>query len=235
MGAPVLRLPEYSCKVNLSVSFPFCLSCIACHTYTLISDFLLQEEVHPPPEGIRFVYYETHKFVRSDVTQTIDLKRFGIKIHIPSNSFSKSTLHITIGVGTSENVIIPKNMSLTSAIYYVKPSSKLLHPVIVEMEHCARLTGSNNTEFGITFSKSSTSLPPPYTFKKISNGSFPPGQSWGTIQMSEFSLTTVISDDKLPVTYIASVLSYQRKQGKYRILFIAGKDLGTTRKVTSII
>ena len=183
-------------------------------------------------EGIqfKFVYCDTHTFTQSEVTQTIELKQFGLKIHIPPNSFWKSTLNITVGVGISENVKIPENESLASAIYYVKPSSKLLQPVTIEMEHCVRLT-ENSTESSLTFSKASINVTPPYEFNKVPNGKFAPGKSWGTIQMSEFSLITINSDNSLPITYIASVLSHQRKQGKYRVLFIAGRDLSVTRKV----
>ena len=165
--------------------------------------------------------------------QTIDLKQFGIKIHIPPSSFSESTLRITVGVGTSENVILPENMSLASAIYYVKSSSNLVKPVTIEMEHCIALK-ENSTLSHLTFSKASTSAPPPYVFNKVSNGTLAPGQSWGSIQMTEFSniaITSNNSDNTLQKTYTASVLSHQRKQGKYRVLFVAGRDLSVTRKV----
>ena len=187
------------------------------------------------PEGIQFAYYDTHIFTQSDteVIQTIDLKQFGIKIHIPPNSFSELTLRITVGVGISENVILPENMSLASAIYYVKPSLKLLKPVTVEMEHCVILK-ENSTLSHLTFSKASTSVPPPYAFNKVSSGTFAPGQSWATIQMSEFSVNGIAvnnSDNTLRKTYIASVISQQSNQRRYQIQLIAGQDLSVTRKV----
>ena len=184
-------------------------------------------------QEIQFVYLETHNFTRSEVTQTIDLKQFGIKMYLPPDSFSESTLHITVGVVTSGSVIIPENMPLVSAIYYVKVSSKLLHPVTVELEHCVTLTESSMTS-GLTFGKADTSVSPPYMFKKISNGTFGVGQSWGTIEMSDFCLLGIFwcANDEPSITYIAGVLSRQRTGKRYEMFFLAGRNLGFIQQVS---
>ena len=189
--------------------------------------------------GIQFIYLGTQTVTQSTVTQTISLKTFGIKLYLSPNTFSEPVFSITIGVGLSGSFISPERMTLVSAVYYIRTSSELLRPITVEIEHCVILLDNNKTS-GLKFGKADTNsywASPPYIFKTLSEGMFPVGQSWGTIQMSSFSLLSIFwYDDNPPVEYLAGVLSYPHKHGsgklgRYKVLFLAGRNLGVNKEV----
>ena len=177
----------------------------------------------------------TYTLSQSKVSQVVDLTNIGIKIYISPDSFSESELSIKVDVSTSGTVIIPENMSLVSAIYHVRASSKLLHPAKVEMEHCVTPTEISMVSC-LMFGKADTSGSPPYTFKTVSEGTFAQMKSWGTIQISEFSHWGIFwCNDNPPITYIAGILSRKRKQSRHEVLFLAGRNLGFTQQVSIII
>ena len=194
------------------------------------------KEHYSIPLGFQFIYLRTHSVVRSPVTQTIALRKFGIQLHIPPNITFEPVLKITIGIGLSGSVIIPQNTSLVSAIYFIKVSSKLFQPVTVELEHCvSKGSSTSGLRFGKALSENYWASPP-YHFEMLSDGNFTVGQSWGTIKMSHFCLLGIFwCDDSPPnIAYLAGVLSYQqryRKLGSHKMLFLTGRNLGVNKEV----
>ena len=178
--------------------------------------------------GIQFIYLGTETVTPSTVTQTIYLEKFGIKIYLPPNAFSEPVFDITVGAALSGRFISPESMTLVSAVYYIRMSSELLRPVTVEIEHCVILSDEDKTS-GLKFGKADMNsywASPPYTFKTLSEGIFPVGKSWGTIQMSSFSLLGIFCrrDNNPPVEYLAGVFSCpcSGKVGSYKVLLLAG-------------
>ena len=188
--------------------------------------------------GIEFIYLKTHTIVQNPITQSIALRKFGIQLHIPPNSFSEPVLKITVGVSLSGSVVVPVNMSLVSAIYYIKVSSKLLQPITVELEHCVTIL-DNNSISGLKFGKAKSegywsSLP--YHFEVLSEGNFTVGKSWSTIKMLEFCLLGIFWCNDVPpnIAYLGGVLSDQlkfRKLGSHKMLFLTGRNLAVNKEV----
>ena len=185
-------------------------------------------------KGIHFIYLTTQTVNQSTVTQKIDLENFGIKLYLPPNSFSEPVFAITVGVGISGSFVSPKGMTLVSAVYYIRTSSELLRPVTVEIEHCVILLNNNETS-SLKFGKADTDT---NIFKKLPEGTFPVGQSWGTIQISSFCLLGIFCDDNdnPPVAhrYLAGVLSHHHRfknLGRFKMVFLATRGLHTNKEV----
>lgn len=181
---------------------------------------------------MQFIYYGVHFINTSAVTQVIDLTQFGIKVHVPSNSLEQN-MTLTIGIGNTGNFIFPKNLTLVSANYYIKASSKLMQPVTVEIEHCVTAVDKHQSS-KLTFGNAETGEIPPYIYKKIHNGSFAIEKSSGNITLSSFSFLAIFwMDSSPPVKYMAGVFSYRHRHAVYQVLLLAGRSLAVNKKVQS--
>ena len=183
--------------------------------------------------GAPFLYFETHTLKDSEIIQMINLNRFGFKLYfLPNTSLEPVTF--TIGVTVSQNFIPPSNTTLVSAIYYIKTSSKLLQPVIVEIEHCVNTDWINNTT--LTFAKADTDSSPPYVFTKLMGGRFG-GNSWGTIKLSKFSEVAVFDEgEDSSIDYLGHLLSSRRKGGLgiYNVVLVVSRSLNADEEVNCI-
>ena len=185
--------------------------------------------------GAPFLYFETHTLNKdSEIIQIINLNQFGFKLYfLPNTSLEPVTF--TIGVTLSQNFIPPSNTTLVSALYYIKTSSRLLQPVIVEIEHCVKTDWINNTT--LTFAKADTDGAPPYVFTKLMGGRFG-GNSWGTIKLSKFSTVAVFDEgEDSSIDYLGHLLSSRRKGGPgiYQVALIASLNLNAYKEVNFIL
>ena len=89
----------------------------------------------------------------------------------------------------------PGNLQLVSGVFWLRP-----HPLgpfqqllTVEIQHCAKMTGSTNLSF-VRALCSQESLP--YTFKQLERrGSFADQTSYGSLELSQFSGLAVTGED----------------------------------------
>lgn len=184
-------------------------------------------------QEFELVYYEVHPIVRRAHPQTVNLTQYGIKIYVPPNAFLEQLMNITIGIDVSGNFIWPENTTLVSANYYINTSSILLQPLTLEIEHCVSVSEEHQTS-NLIFGKADTEGTMPYLYNKISNGTFQRGQTGGIIQMSSFCWLGIFwCDDSPPVAYTATVLTHQNEHRAYRLLLIAVRDIGVSKKVQS--
>ena len=161
----------------------------------------------------------------------MDLYQFGFKLYFLPNA-SLEPVTFTIGVSLSQDFIPPPNMSLVSALYYIKVSSELLRPVIMEIQHCINPDWVKNTT--LTFVKADTDNSPPYVFEKLSGGRF--GRNfWGAITLSNFS-TVALFTDSTSVNYLAHLLTSHHKgsPGIYQVDLVISRKLNAIKEVIII-
>ena len=199
---------------------------------------IINTTVLPYLPEMDFIHIETQTINQSKIIQTIDLQKFGLKLHFQPNT-SLESFNITIGVRLSANYTPPEGTTLVSAIYFIHTSSQLLQPVTVEIEHCVDIDwdqpDSNRT---LTFGKASThsSATPPYVFKTLSEGKFS-RNFWGTIELSSFSAVGIFGDgDNASIDYIAYLLSLRRKGRRvnYRVALLSAHNLNAIEQVLTI-
>ena len=83
--------------------------------------------------------------------------------------------------------IIPDDLQLVSCVYWLSGPQKFIKPVTLEIEHCASLQDSSQSE-SLRFIVAKCSQPElPYQFRVLEKGVFVPLSSYGSIQVSQFS------------------------------------------------
>ena len=82
----------------------------------------------------------------------------------------------------------PKGSELVSAVYAIFISKPLLKPLTVNIQHCVALETSGQCN-SLHFMKAPLNNGiPPYQFKNLPGGHFSPGNQYGSISCTEFSL-----------------------------------------------
>ena len=196
----------------------------------ILNDFLVP--------GASFIYFETCTLFNDDseVIQTIDLNQFGFKLYFQPNT-SLEPVTIAIGVIESQNFVTPPNTTLVSALYYINASSKLLQPVIIEIEHCINIDSIDNAR--LIFARANVDSPPPYAFKKLfSNGRF--GRtSFGTIKLSKFSEVAIFAENASSINYLAQFFSSFHTGPsniyRYRVDLVISRKLNTIKEVITMM
>ena len=88
--------------------------------------------------------------------------------------------------------VLPVDTELISVVYDISVSKPLLKPVKLEIQHCAHLVTEDHTSY-LSFATASIDQPVlPYQFKLEDGGEFRPGDQYGSISLSEFSLKSII-------------------------------------------
>jgi len=117
---------------------------------------------------------------------------------------------INIKAGLDGQFEFPDNSQLVSCIYWLSCPHKFLKPVTLEIWHCALIQNQSQSS-GLQFVVAKCSQPElPYKFKALDKGAFSAHSSYGSIQVSQFSLFGLISIFWSPRRYY-STLHYVRK------------------------
>ena len=195
-------------------------------------------EFHLP--GMQLIGFETFTLQHSTEPQTIAWSRFGFKLHIPPDAISGHSLNIGVGVSLSGNFKFPSNTTLVSAVYYINASSKLLRPVTVEMEHCLLLRNDDDVHAVSFYVAEIHPGLPHYTFQPLRGGIFSSTNSWGSIQVSSFSLFSIswiidlFTDRTTPnITYSAQI--YHRKASgiMFNVRLVVTRHLSPCKEVST--
>ena len=168
--------------------------------------------------------------------QTFNWKGYGLKLHIPQGALPAGLeeCKLLIKVGLSGQFALPKNTSLVSAVYWIdsEPECKFSQPLTMEIQHCVKPTLIPKLSF-LHAKCSQKHLP--YEFEADEGGLFCPESTYGCVQLTHFSLWTVIRRLLFPqnVQYRAR-LYYQRKGvNQIDIHFVITKDLEIHDTVSS--
>ena len=124
--------------------------------------------------------------------QLLSVEKCGLNILIPTEVITpiEALYEITAKGLSGGKFEFPENTTLISGVCYisVSSSSQLNKPVTVELKHRANITDEKQAEYlSFVVAKSG----PPFKFKYLPGGSFPPGSQYGTIHLKEFSYNII--------------------------------------------
>ena len=89
----------------------------------------------------------------------------------------------------------PKGSELVSAVYAILISKPLLKPLTVNIQHCVALETPEQCN-SLQFMKAQlTNGTLPYQFEDLPGGCFTPGNQYGSIPCTEFSLFAIYLED----------------------------------------
>ena len=131
--------------------------------------------------------------IQGDSPQSFNWDEYGLRISIPQNTLSStetSELAVTSLIGGQ--FVLPEDTELISVVYGISVSKPLLKPVKLEIQHCAHLVTEDDTSY-LSFATASINQPVlPYQFVLEVEGEFRPGDQYGSISLSQFSLKSII-------------------------------------------
>ena len=137
--------------------------------------------------------------IQGDSPQSFNWDEYGLRISVPQDTLSStetSELAVTALVGGQFE--LPVDTELISVVYGISVSKPLLKPVKLEIQHCAHLVTEDHTSY-LSFATAFFDQPVlPYQFKLEEGGDFRPGDQYGSISLSQFSLKSIIKSLSRP-------------------------------------
>ncbi len=151
--------------------------------------------------------------------QTFHWVGYGFKLTIPQGSLPAGIdqCRLDIKASVAGQYQFPENLQLVSGVFWVRPLPlcQFKQQLVVEINHCARITSSTMKLSFVRARCSQESLP--YTFKQLEGrGSFSEHSSYGSLELNQFSGLAVTGED-VEKRYTASLYYLQRL--KYNTTF----------------
>ena len=178
------------------------------------------------------VIAETTFVIGSDAF-TLDFKGCGVKLHILQNSLPADCQQCELKIRSrlSGKFKLPPNCELVSGVHWIQCPVKLTKAVTVEVQHYC--TQTEKLSFvRATCTKESLE---PYVFEMLMGGKFPEGSTYGSIELSAFSLIGIV--EKLvewfsPPRYKAKMYrSLTGKKNTWTLYFTIIKELDLEENV----
>ena len=128
---------------------------------------------------------------------TYHWKGYGFKLYIPADALDPTDApeDLTITASLSGNFQLPDNNNLVSGVYWIAFPKRFLHPVTVEVQHCACVEHPDQLTSLSFVTAKCTQKQLPYNFRPLNGGEFVKNSCYGTIKMSHFSAVAVVSSD----------------------------------------
>ena len=165
---------------------------------------------------------------------TFNWAGYGLKLHIPQGALPAGLekCKLLMKVGLSGQFDLPENPSLVSAVYWIdsEPRRRFTQLLTVEIQHCVNRALTAKLSF--VHAKCSQKYLP-YEFEKTKEGEFPRESAYGFVQLTHFSIWSVIYKMLVPgVLYRARLYYLRREVNQIDIHFVITKDLDTHAKVS---
>ena len=137
-----------------------------------------------------FETFAKTSFVIGSHSKTFEWQRYGLKLHIPEGSVraEHTECRVDIKAGFIGQFNIPDDLQLVSCIYWLSCPQKFVNPVTLEIEHSASLQDSSQSSSVQFIVAKCSQAELPYQFRMLKKGIFVPGSSYGSIEVSQFSL-----------------------------------------------
>ena len=167
--------------------------------------------------------------------QTFNWRGYGLKLHIPQGALPAGLeeCRLLIKVGLSGQFALPENTSLVSAVYWIdsEPRHKFTQLLTVEIQHCVKLAHTSKLSF--VHAKCSQKYLP-YEFEAKEGGVFSSESGYGCVQLTHFSIWSLIYKMLVPgVLYCARLYHLRKGVNRIDIHFVITKDLETHATVSS--
>ena len=135
-------------------------------------------------------------------SQSFKWDKYGLRISVPPNTLSpRERIEISVSALVGGQYALPENTELISIVYCISLSKPLLKPVKLEIQHCANIVTEDHSNF-LSFATASIDQHVlPYQFQLEEGGKFLPGDQYGSIYLSQFSLKAIIKSIIRPMLW----------------------------------
>ena len=177
------------------------------------------------------VIAETQFIVKGKHSQTFKWEGHGLNLSIPEGAvLSESVIYIKAGL--AGHFELPSRAQLVSAVYWLYCENDFQRPVTLELQHCVDV--KHQSDFSslrfIVAKCSQEELP--YKFKYLDRGTFSQHNSYGSVDVKQFSLFGIVHSvvrwfaNLLQFqTYFAQIFYIDEGENKWQIDFVITKNL----------
>ena len=179
---------------------------------------------------------ETSFIVPDSHTHSFKWQGYGLNLHIPEGAIpvEHSGCRVDFKAGFAGQFNIPDALQLVSCVYWVSCPIKFVKPVTLEIEHCASLQNSSQSSSLSFIAAKCSQAELPYQFKVLERGIFKPQSSYGSIQVSQFSLFGIIISKIFPSLqrYCCTHHYIQKDVNKWDVDFVIAPNLQASLTVS---
>ena len=139
-------------------------------------------------------FAETSFNITDSHAHSFEWQQYGLMLHIPEGAVPAACTEckVDIKVGFAGQFRIPDDLQLVSCIYWLcGPQRPFLKPVTLEVKHCASIQDSSQSENLRFIVAKCSQAELPYQFREVKKGTFVPQSSYGSIQVSQFSIFAI--------------------------------------------
>ena len=158
---------------------------LMCYFYRILNSNIFAEYLR----GFE-TFAETSFVITDSHSHSFEWQRYGLKLHIPEGAVPAelTDCRVDIKAGFTGQFNIPDDLQLVSCVYWLSCPQKFVKPVTLEIEHCASLQDSSQSSSLQFIVAKCSQAELPYQFRMLKKGIFVPRSSYGSIEVSQFSL-----------------------------------------------
>ena len=137
--------------------------------------------------------------------QLLEWEEYGFRMQVPEDATS-GPCDIAVKAIVAGQFEFPDGTELVSAVYAISASRRLHKPVILEIQHCVTIANEQQGQL-LSFVRAQCDQPNlPYLFKLLKEGVFLPGNDYGKISCSGFSIIAAV---KRVYTYFSEYIWFK--------------------------
>ena len=162
-----------------------------------------------------------------------------MKITVPQNALSSTeSTDITVTALVGGCYALPKRTELISSIYIISVSMPLQKPVKLEIQHCAHLVTDDHTNCLRFATDPFQQSQHAYKFQLQDKGPFYPGDQYGSIWLSKFSVWAILErmwqyfwPSRI---YIGKIFYEEQSKCEWIMRFIVSRHLNPLDEVSTM-
>ena len=183
-------------------------------------------------------FAETSFVITGSHSHTFEWQGHGLKLHIPEGAMPEEHkgCRIDIKACSSGQFSFPNDSQLVSCVYWLSCSQKFLKSVTLEIEHCALVQNPSQSSSLRFVVANCSQLELPYQFKELKQGKFSLQSSYGSIQLSQFSILGIVWMftfylSRQPRYYSSNLYYIKKGLNHWRVDFVIMWNLSGYREV----
>ena len=184
------------------------------------------------------------EFTYTGAAESFEWSGHGFRLHFPEHVLPRdvSACVVDVKAAISGQFEFPEGAELVSGVYCIYCPHKFTQPVTVELQHCADITSKKDAS-QLSFVIAKCSQPDlPYRFKPLDGGVFSHHSSYGSIELSHFSILAVVSQPEeaasvaaCPVNYCSQLYYKDHELDTKKVHFVITQDLELHMQVWSVV
>ena len=133
----------------------------------------------------------------------LNWEEYGLRINVSHGTIPPGeTCEVSIAAMVGGEFKCPSDTMLVSAVYAISVSKALLQPVQLSIQHCVSIETQEHTGY-LSFVTADLYQPDlPYKMQLEEGGQFYPGNQYGSINLTKFSIKGIIKALMTPVRWL---------------------------------